>query len=85
MPGMTSGVGTDNVQVTEAFKSALRHQLFIVAAIFLLRWLARLMARSIDALAAVGSKLTVWRLARRSAAWRQFQVPHVRVQYGSSG
>src|SRR5437763_5048049 len=44
MPGMTSGVGTGNVLVTEAFRTALRHQLFIVAAIFLLLWLARLVA-----------------------------------------
>jgi cytochrome oxidase Cu insertion factor (SCO1/SenC/PrrC family) len=46
MPGMTSGVGTDNVLVTETFRSALRHQLFIVAAIFLLIWLAKLIAAS---------------------------------------
>ena len=44
MPGMTSGVGTSNLLVAEAFRSALRHQLFIVAGIFLLLWLARLVA-----------------------------------------
>ena len=44
MPGMTSGVGTGNTLIAEAFRSALRHQLFIVAAIFLVLWLARLIA-----------------------------------------
>jgi cytochrome oxidase Cu insertion factor (SCO1/SenC/PrrC family) len=46
MPGMTSGVGTANVLIAEAFRSALRHQLLIVAAIFLVFWLARLIAAS---------------------------------------
>ena len=46
MPGMTSGVGTSNALVAEAFRAALRHQLFIVAAIFLALWLARLIAAS---------------------------------------
>jgi hypothetical protein len=40
---------------------------------------------SVDALAAGGSRLTVWRLARGSASWRQVQVLHVPVAYGSSG
>ena len=31
-----------------------------------------------------GSRLTVWRLARGSASWRQVQVLHVPVAYGSS-
>src|SRR5947207_13627302 len=44
MPGMTSGVGTGNMLVAEAFRAALRHQLFIVVAIFLLLGLARLLA-----------------------------------------
>jgi len=43
---MTSGVGTGNTLIAEAFRSALRHQLFIVAAIFLVLWLARLIAAS---------------------------------------
>jgi cytochrome oxidase Cu insertion factor (SCO1/SenC/PrrC family) len=43
---MTSGIGTSNQLVAEAFRSALRHQLFIVAGIFLLLWLARLIAVS---------------------------------------
>ena len=42
-------------------------------------------AGSVDALAADGSRLTVWRLARGSASWRQVQVLHVPVAYGSSG
>ena len=42
-------------------------------------------AGSLDALAAAGSRLTVWRLARGSAAWHQVQVLHVPVAYGSSG
>ena len=42
-------------------------------------------AGSVDALAAAGSRLTVWRLARESAAWHQVQVLHVPVAYGSSG
>ena len=42
-------------------------------------------AGSVDALAAGGSRLTVWRLARGSASWRQVQVLHVPVAYGSSG
>jgi hypothetical protein len=42
-------------------------------------------AGSADALAAAGSRLTVWRLARGSAAWHQAQVLHVPVAYGSSG
>lgn len=41
--------------------------------------------KSIDALAAVGSDLTVWSLARGAAGWHQEQVLHVPVQYGSSG
>jgi len=44
MPGMTSGIGTGNTLIAEAFRSALRHQLLIVAAIFLVLWLARLIA-----------------------------------------
>ncbi len=44
MPGMTSGIGTSNTLIAEAFRSALRHQLIIVAAIFLVLWLARLIA-----------------------------------------
>ena len=42
-------------------------------------------AGSVDALAADGSRLTIWRLARGSASWRQVQVLHVPVAYGSSG
>ena len=42
-------------------------------------------AGSVDALAAAGSRLTVWRLARDSAAWHQVQVLHVPVAYGSWG
>ena len=44
MPGMNSGLGISNPLVTEAFRAALKNQLFIVAAIFLLLWLARLTA-----------------------------------------
>jgi hypothetical protein len=33
---MTSGAGTSNLLIVEAFRAALRHQLLIVAAIFLL-------------------------------------------------
>jgi cytochrome oxidase Cu insertion factor (SCO1/SenC/PrrC family) len=46
MPGMTSGIGTGNTLIAEAFRSALRLQLFIVASIFALLWLARLIAAS---------------------------------------
>jgi cytochrome oxidase Cu insertion factor (SCO1/SenC/PrrC family) len=46
MPGMTSGVGTANVLIAEAFRSALRLQLFIVAGIFAFLWLIRLIAAS---------------------------------------
>lgn len=42
-------------------------------------------AGSVDALAARGSRLTDWRLAPGSGAWRQAQVLRVPVQYGSSG
>ena len=44
MPGMQSGIGISNTLIAEAFRSALRQQLFIVAAIFLVLWLARLIA-----------------------------------------
>jgi hypothetical protein len=40
---------------------------------------------SVDALAAGGSRLTVWRLGRGSTSWRQVQVLHVPLAYGSSG
>jgi hypothetical protein len=40
---------------------------------------------SVDALAAHGSKLTVWQLASGSATWRTIQVLDVPIQYGSSG
>ena len=43
------------------------------------------MTSGVDALAAGGSRLTVWRLARGSASWRQAQVLHVPAAYGSSG
>ena len=36
-----------------------------------------------DALAAAGSRLTVWRLAR--GAWAKVQLITVPIQYGSSG
>jgi hypothetical protein len=42
-------------------------------------------AGSVDALAAGGSRLTVWRLGRGSTSWRQVQVLHVPLAYGSSG
>jgi len=42
-------------------------------------------ARNVDALAAGGSRLTVWRLVRGSTSWRQVQVLHVPLAYGSSG
>jgi hypothetical protein len=42
-------------------------------------------AGSVDALAADGSQLTVWRLGRGSTSWRQVQVLHVPLAYGSSG
>ena len=38
---------------------------------------------SYDALAAAGSKLTVWRLAQ--GAWAKVQLITVPIQYGSSG
>jgi len=38
----------------------------------------------IDALAAAGSKLSVWRLGSGPAAWTRTQTIHVPVQYGSS-
>jgi cytochrome oxidase Cu insertion factor (SCO1/SenC/PrrC family) len=44
MPGMQSGIGVSNVLIAEAFRSALRQQLVIVAIIFLALWLARLIA-----------------------------------------
>jgi hypothetical protein len=42
-------------------------------------------AGSVEALAAHGSRLTNWRLARGSGTWRQAQVLLVPVKYGSSG
>jgi len=42
-------------------------------------------AASIDALAARGSRLTDWQVARGSGTWRQAQVLPVPVPYGSSG
>ena len=42
-------------------------------------------AASVEALAARGSRLTDWQLARGSGTWRQVQVLPVPVQYGSSG
>jgi cytochrome oxidase Cu insertion factor (SCO1/SenC/PrrC family) len=44
MPGMQSGIGVSNALIVEAFRSALRQQLIIVAVIFLALWLARLIA-----------------------------------------
>ena len=44
MPGMQSGIGVSNALIAEAFRSALRQQLIIVAVIFLALWLARLIA-----------------------------------------
>jgi hypothetical protein len=38
-----------------------------------------------DALAAQGSRLTVWRLAASAASWRMAQVVRVPIAYGSSG
>jgi len=46
MSGMTSGVGTANVLIAEAFRSALRLQMFIVTGIFALLGLVRLIAAS---------------------------------------
>jgi cytochrome oxidase Cu insertion factor (SCO1/SenC/PrrC family) len=46
MPGMQSGLNINNPMVAAAFRSALRSQLFVVAAIFLVLWLARLIAAS---------------------------------------
>jgi hypothetical protein len=43
------------------------------------------MTSGVDALAAGGSRRTVWRLARGSSSWRQVQIRHVPVAYGSSG
>jgi Pentapeptide repeats (8 copies) len=37
-----------------------------------------------DALAASGSRLTVWRLAKGASAWTKVQVINVPIQYGSS-
>jgi hypothetical protein len=37
-----------------------------------------------DALAASGSRLTVWRLAKAASAWTKVQVINVPIQYGSS-
>jgi hypothetical protein len=83
---MTSGLGTGNTLIAEAFRSALRHQLFIVAGIFALPWLIRLVAAgSADALAASGSALAVRRLTRGPASRRQVPVLHMPVAYGSSG
>jgi hypothetical protein len=42
-------------------------------------------AGSVEALAARGSRLTDWQLARGSGTWRQVQVLPVPVEYGSSG
>ena len=42
-------------------------------------------AGTVDALAADGSRLAVWRLGRGSTSWRQVQVLHVPLAYGSSG
>jgi cytochrome oxidase Cu insertion factor (SCO1/SenC/PrrC family) len=44
---MKSGLNVGNLFVADAFRSALRHQLFIVGAIFVLLWLARLIAVSL--------------------------------------
>jgi hypothetical protein len=41
-------------------------------------------AGSTDALAANGTKLTVWQLAEGSASWSKAQVINVPIQYGSS-
>jgi hypothetical protein len=46
MPGMRSGLNISNPMVAEAFRAALRNQLFVIAGIFLLLWLARLIAAS---------------------------------------
>jgi len=46
---------------------------------------ARELRQRIDALAARGSRLTDWQLARGSGTWRQAQVLPVPVPYGSSG
>jgi cytochrome oxidase Cu insertion factor (SCO1/SenC/PrrC family) len=46
MPGMQSGLNVNNPMIAEAFRAALRTQLFVIAAIFLLLWLARLIAAS---------------------------------------
>lgn len=40
---------------------------------------------AVDALAASGSKLTVWRLAGAATAWSKVQAINVPIQYGSSG
>jgi hypothetical protein len=40
---------------------------------------------AIDALAASGATLTVWRLAPGAAAWSKVQTVEVPIQYGSSG
>jgi len=37
-----------------------------------------------DALAASGSRLTVWRLTQAAAAWTKVQVINVPIEYGSS-
>jgi cytochrome oxidase Cu insertion factor (SCO1/SenC/PrrC family) len=46
MSGMQSGLNVNNPMIAEAFRAALRTQLFVIAAIFLLLWLARLIAAS---------------------------------------
>jgi cytochrome oxidase Cu insertion factor (SCO1/SenC/PrrC family) len=43
---MQSGLNINNPMVAEAFRAALRSQLFVIAGIFLLLWLARLIAAS---------------------------------------
>jgi cytochrome oxidase Cu insertion factor (SCO1/SenC/PrrC family) len=46
MPGMQSGLNINNPMIAAAFRAALREQLLIVGAIFLLLWLVRLIAAS---------------------------------------
>ena len=71
MPGMQSGLNINNPMVAEAFRAALRTQLFVIAGIFLLLWLARLIAASwwpSPAQAGSGSGVAAWEASTGEAS-----------------
>jgi hypothetical protein len=85
MPGMNSGLNSNNPVLVAAFRAALLHQ-GIIALPALPRWMATLAlgpGGRVDAIAAHLGTFADWRLS--AAAWSKVQTVQVTIPYGSSG